>query len=122
MQRVMDRLPPGPVIIIGSDVPAITATHIARAFHTLKGADAVIGPSPDGGYWLIGLRRRPRVARIFKGVRWSHPQTLADTLRNMSGLRVSSIDELNDVDDADDFALLGCAAGRRIVSARTAAL
>lgn len=122
MQRVMDRLPPGPVIIIGSDVPGITATHIARAFYALRGVDAVIGPSPDGGYWLIGLRRRPRVARIFDGVRWSHAQTLADTLRNMTGLRVSRIDELDDVDDADDYARLGSGAGRRIVGTRTAVL
>jgi len=114
MQRVMDQLPPGPVIIIGSDVPGITAAHIARGFRMLKGADAVIGPSPDGGYWLIGLRRCPRVPRLFNGVRWSHAETRADTLRNMAGLRVRKIDELDDVDDADDYARLGRNAGRRI--------
>lgn len=117
MQRVMDQLPPGPVIIIGSDVPGITAAHIARAFHALKGADAVIGPSPDGGYWLIGLRRRPRVPQLFDGVRWSHAETCADTLKNMAGLRVSKVDELDDIDDAEDYARLGGSSGRRIVGA-----
>lgn len=115
MQRVMERLPPGPVVIIGSDVPGITAAHIARAFDALKAADVVIGPSSDGGYWLIGLRRRPRVARLFDGVRWSHAETLADTLRNARGLRVTKLDELDDVDDADDYARLRGGIGRRVL-------
>lgn len=115
MQRVMDGLPPGPVVIIGSDIPGITATHIARAFDALKAADVVIGPSSDGGYWLIGLRRRPRVVRLFDGVRWSHAETLADTLRNAGGLRVVKLDELDDVDDADDYARLRGGIGRRVL-------
>lgn len=114
MQRVMDGMPPGPVVIIGSDVPEITSDHIARAFKMLESADVVIGPSPDGGYWLVGLRRRPRVARLFDRVRWSHAETLSDTLANASGLRVRWLEQLEDVDDAGDFARLGTRAGRRI--------
>lgn len=116
MQRVMERLPPGPVVIIGSDVPGITAAHIARAFDALRAADVVIGPSSDGGYWLIGLRRRPRVVRLFDGVRWSHAETLADTLGNAGGLRVMKLDELDDVDDAEDYARLRGGIGRRVLA------
>lgn len=116
MQRVMDRLTPGPVVIIGSDVPGITAAHIARAFRALKAADAVIGPSTDGGYWLIGLRRRPRVVRLFDGVRWSHSETLADTLKNAKGLRVARLEELDDIDEPSDYVRLGGSLGRRILA------
>jgi len=120
MQRVMERMPPGPVVIIGSDVPGITAAHIGRAFAALKGADAVIGPSSDGGYWLVGLRRRPRIVRLFDGVRWSHPSTLADTLTNAEGLNVAKLEELDDVDDARDYARLNGQNGRRVQPSRFA--
>lgn len=116
MQRVMDRMPPGPVVIIGSDVPGITPGHIARAFKMLDGADVVIGPAPDGGYWLVGLRRRPRTVRLFDRVRWSHAETLADTLANASGLRVRWLEEFDDVDDARDFERLGARGARRVPS------
>ncbi|MCV0369110.1 TIGR04282 family arsenosugar biosynthesis glycosyltransferase [Filomicrobium sp.] len=116
MQRVMDGLPPGPVVIIGSDVPEIRSEHIASAFKILASADVVLGPSPDGGYWLVGLRRRPRIARIFDRVRWSHAETLSDTLANAVGLQVCWLEQLDDVDDADDLARLSERAGRRIPS------
>ena len=57
MARLFRSLPPGPVCIIGADIPGITPAHVARAFAALGAHDAVIGPAPDGGYWLIGLRR-----------------------------------------------------------------
>ncbi len=71
MQALFERLPPGPVVIVGSDIPGIGATEIARAFSLLGRADAVLGPAEDGGYWLIGLKRSPRVVRPFAAVRWS---------------------------------------------------
>ncbi len=115
MQRIMDRLPPGPVIIIGSDIPGIRAGHIREAFRALGGHDAVFGPSPDGGYWLVGLRRRPRVLATFNGVRWSAPEALADTLANLEGARVALISPLEDVDEAHDLARLAGAHGRRLL-------
>ena len=59
MGRVLRDLPPGPVVIVGSDIPALDAAHVARAFALLGGHDWVFGPATDGGYWLIGARRRP---------------------------------------------------------------
>lgn len=100
MQRLLDRAPPGPAVIIGSDIAGITAAHIARAFAALGQADAVFGPARDGGFWLAGAKRVPRVPRLFGNVRWSHPETLADALKNGRGLEVALIDELEDVDDA----------------------
>jgi len=106
MQRIMDVLPPGPVVIVGSDIPDIKPAHIAAAFRALGRADAVFGPAEDGGYWLVGLRRRPRVVDIFCEVRWSSAEALADTLRNVSGagLRHELVARLRDVDTAADFA------------------
>ena len=54
---------PAPSIIVGSDIPAIEAEHIAQAFRLLGRNDAVLGPAADGGYWLIGLKRMPKAAR-----------------------------------------------------------
>jgi rSAM/selenodomain-associated transferase 1 len=113
MQRVMDRLPPGPVLIIGSDIPGIRARHIRNAFAALGRNDAVFGPAPDGGYWLVGLKRFPRVLRAFRKVRWSTEHALADTRANLTGLRVAHIDTLDDIDDAADFARAGGRYGRR---------
>lgn len=118
MQRLMDRLPPGPVVVVGSDVPDIQALHIRHAFHLLGGAEAVFGPSPDGGYWLVGLRRRPRVPRAFAGVRWSSAHALADTLANLAGRRIAYLPTLSDVDTARDLAAAGGDHGRRVPGSR----
>lgn len=99
MTRVMGALPPGPVIIIGTDTPDIRPEHIARAFRALGCHDAVLGPASDGGYWLVGLRRRPRLPEIFQGVRWSTEFALADTLANTRRLDVAIVEILDDVDD-----------------------
>ena len=103
MGRLFERLPPGPVVIIGTDIPAIEPADIERAFKALGANDAVLGPAPDGGYWLIGLRRTPRVLKPFPGVRWSSPDTLADTRANLEGARVALLRELNDIDTAEDY-------------------
>jgi rSAM/selenodomain-associated transferase 1 len=105
MQRVFDRVNrPGPLIIAGSDVPNIGRAQVADAFRALGDADAVIGPSGDGGYWLIGLRRRPHVPRPFSGVRWSSEHTFADTLRNLGSRDLAFATPLDDVDDVHDLA------------------
>jgi len=104
MARVFDTLPTGPKIIIGADIPNIEPHYIARTFQALKAMDAVIGPAPDGGFWLVGLNgRRPRPPDLFKGVRWSTHHARADTLRAFKGLRVGQAAQLRDVDTADDL-------------------
>jgi rSAM/selenodomain-associated transferase 1 len=102
MQRLFRRLPPGPAIIVGSDIPAISPSDIARAFRLLGNGDAVFGRATDGGYWLVGLRRTPRVLAPFTNVRWSGPHALADTLRNLNGRRVAFAATLSDVDSEED--------------------
>lgn len=97
---------PGPLetLIIGSDIPGIRAQSIADAFRLLGTHDAVFGPAGDGGYWLIGLKPRNRLAGLFAAVRWSSPHALGDTLKNLGGRRVGFTEVLDDVDDAASFA------------------
>lgn len=102
MARMLDATP-GPSVLIGGDIPGIRRTHIARAFRALGDHASVIGPAPDGGFWLIGLKHPSRAPRsLFRNVRWSHPDTRADTLPTLPQ-PVALIDELADVDTASDL-------------------
>lgn len=95
---------PGPVLVIGSDIPGITRAHLSRAFRALGTAETVIGPALDGGYWLIGFRG-PHVlkAGALEGVRWSGPLARADTVASLGDLRAVEVDVLADVDEAADL-------------------
>ena len=104
MNRAMQALPPGPVVIIGSDIPDIRPAHIQQAFKALGDHDAVFGPGEDGGYWLVGLRRRPMIPSIFGDVRWSTEHALNDTLANFSdGAKIATLETLNDIDTGGDY-------------------
>lgn len=116
MQRIFANMPPGPVVIVGTDIPGIAPHHIGQAFRSLGAHDAVFGPATDGGYWLVGLRRTLKTPpRIFERVRWSGPHALRDTLANMNGVRVAMIGVLEDVDDAPSHRRLANAGGRVVL-------
>jgi rSAM/selenodomain-associated transferase 1 len=68
----------GPILILGSDSPAIPAAALAAWPALLEFAPAVLGPAEDGGYYAVGCRE-PDPA-MFDGVRWSGPDTLTQTL------------------------------------------
>lgn len=104
MARMLRRAAPGPACVIGADIPGITRPEIARAFAALGDHDAVFGPAPDGGYWLVGLRHPARQPPgIFANVRWSGPHALADSIASLPGLRMARIACLADVDGVDDL-------------------
>ena len=101
MARPFKNLPPGPVVLIGSDIPTVTADIIVAAFGVLGAHDLVFGPAADGGFWLIGAKRvRPWPRDLFKGVRWSTAHALADTRANID--RCSSVGLVNTLEDIDD--------------------
>ncbi|MBC8269661.1 MAG: TIGR04282 family arsenosugar biosynthesis glycosyltransferase [Rhodospirillaceae bacterium] len=106
MKKAMAQMPPGPVVIIGTDVPDITGGHIKTAFKALGNHDVVFGPAADGGYWLVGARRTPATPDIFSGVRWSSQHTLQDSLTKLrkEGCKVALLETLNDIDDGAAFA------------------
>jgi len=103
MKRPFETLPPGPVVLVGSDIPAMRASHIARAFDLLGRHDLVFGPARDGGFWLIGAKRwRPLPYTLFDKVLWSTPTVLADTLASIpSHVTTALAETLDDVDDAE---------------------
>jgi glycosyltransferase A (GT-A) superfamily protein (DUF2064 family) len=103
MQRIFDFCGRGPVIIAGTDIPFLTRGIIAKAFRELHRADAVFGPAEDGGYWLAGLRRRPKRLAPFENVRWSSPHALTDTLNNLGTHRIAFADTLFDIDAEADY-------------------
>lgn len=111
MFRLFEALPPGPVVIVGSDIPGISRGRVFAAFRALGANDWVFGPAEDGGYWLVGARRRPVIRNPFQGVRWSTAQTLEDTLANIRAANlpdnnVAFVERLRDVDTGADFAQL----------------
>lgn len=105
MLRVFHRCGHGPIVIIGADIPDITPKLINTAFKKLGSHDAVFGPAPDGGYWLIGLKRgvQPVPRNLFQNVRWSSPHTLADTMGNLGNAKIALIKELQDIDVLNDM-------------------
>lgn len=104
MGRALRAAPAGPVCVIGGDIPDITAPRIAEAFAALGRNDAVFGPAPDGGYWLIGLRRvRAVPPTLFAGVRWSSAHALADTVASLPDHRIARVATLRDVDTVADL-------------------
>ena len=111
MRRAVASCPPGPVVLVGSDIPALTASHIADAFRFLGDHDLVFGPAADGGFWLVGARRSPRLPPLFGPVRWSGPHALADVLRNLP--RRVSVGFAARLDDVDDGAAYRRIAPRR---------
>ena len=104
MGRMLRAAPAGPVCVIGADIPGVTAARVADAFRALGSHDAVFGPAPDGGYWLVGLKRsRPVAPTLFHGVRWSTADALGDTIKTLPGARIAFVDRLRDVDTASDL-------------------
>jgi len=90
------------VVLVGTDIPAVTADDLEQALDALHSANVVLGPSLDGGYWLIGL---DRPAGVFEAVPWGTPQVRRRTLALAAerGLRVSELRPLRDLDTPDDL-------------------
>lgn len=93
---------PGPVVLVGSDIPGLRARHIASAFRALGRSQAVLGPAADGGFWLVGFRKAPR-HNPFRGIAWSRPDTMAMTQAALAPMRVALLETLEDVDDAEAY-------------------
>ena len=104
MRRALAACPPGPAVLVGGDIPALGARHVTAAFRLLGRHDLVFGPAEDGGFWLVGARRRPRLPPLFERVRWSGPYALADTLAGLPRrVTVGFLERLEDVDDGEAY-------------------
>ena len=102
----VQRVEHGRGLVLGTDSPTLPTGHLVAAARALDRADVVLGPAPDGGYWLVGAR--VPLGGAFDGVRWSSEHALADTL--LGARRVDATVELvapwYDVDTPDDLRLL----------------
>ena len=93
------------VVIIGTDCVMITEEDLETAFSLLSGGqfEAVLGPATDGGYYLLGLRRKTDA--IFQDMQWSSARVFKETERRMreNGLRHAVMRELSDIDEEKDI-------------------
>jgi len=93
------------VICIGADCPSLLPIHFEQAREALRSdqCDVVLGPSTDGGYYLIGLRQPDHA--LFNNVRWSSAQTLEDTIANAreAELKVHTLEKMSDIDEIEDL-------------------
>ena len=91
------------VVLIGTDCPTLQSQHLNEAFEALTDSDLVLGPATDGGYYLIGMKRRADY--LFEGISWSTSQVLTETLNVASqhGLTTTLLQELNDIDTSEDW-------------------
>lgn len=95
------------VLLIGTDCADLQRTDLQEAFAGLaEGADAVLGPAADGGYWLLGLRRWEGV--LFEGMPWGTAAVLGRTRAALAGLgwRWRELPLRHDVDRPEDLAYL----------------
>ncbi len=90
-------------VIIGTDVPELNASIIESAFHQLADHDVVLGPSTDGGYYLLGMK--PPVKEVFDGIEWSSEKVFAQTVKCLqtSLLSYARLPEFADVDTEKDY-------------------
>jgi rSAM/selenodomain-associated transferase 1 len=93
-------------VLVGVDIPGLSADIITNAFKLLDGCDVVFGPASDGGYYLVGLKTA--VEEIFTGIQWSTRTTLRETLSKAkeAGLSIDLTDILSDIDRPEDLGRL----------------
>lgn len=91
------------VVIIGSDCFDLSYHHIENAFLALNDHDAVIGPSKDGGYYLLGMKKY--IPQLFSDIEWSTPEVFEKTVQHFKStdLSFTTLDVLNDIDTIEDL-------------------
>jgi len=92
-------------IIIGSDIPRLNILAISIAFKKLKTSDIVIGPSYDGGFWLLGVSSKKKYPSPFNNIRWSTKNALSDLIINLKKMKISYkfTHTLRDIDNKADY-------------------
>ncbi len=99
-----------PILLIGTDLPSISRLDLIQAIKILNHKDMVLGPSTDGGYWLIGLSKKllkPLCLWPFSGISWGTDQVLKETIQsaNLNKIDYQLLQTKNDVDTIIDLSL-----------------
>jgi rSAM/selenodomain-associated transferase 2/rSAM/selenodomain-associated transferase 1 len=102
------------IVLVGTDCPQMTAFHVEEAFYSLKTHDIVIGPSEDGGYYMIGLNQI--VPELFLSMDWGTSEVFKKTMERAKqrNLRVRVLGMLSDVDTPDDLPVWDLVSGQFI--------
>ena len=93
-------------VLVGTDSPTLPLEFVDQAFDRLEGAEVVLGPATDGGYYLVGCAGR--VPPIFEGIAWGESRVLAETIARLSdpACRLAMLPPWYDVDTLDDWRML----------------
>ncbi len=107
-KRVKNFKNPRTTILIGTDVPNICPSDIFSALNCLNKNELVIGPSKDGGYWLIGFSNdilNYEISWTFSGIEWGENSVLEETLKRvrLKGIKYELIEEKKDIDNISDL-------------------
>ena len=91
------------IVLIGSDLPDIHATHITNGLQALSANNIIFGPAIDGGYYLIGMTKMFEF--VFENKPWSQSNLLTETLAelNQNAITYSLLESLNDIDTVEDL-------------------
>jgi rSAM/selenodomain-associated transferase 2/rSAM/selenodomain-associated transferase 1 len=111
-------------VIIGSDIPGISAAIVQQAFNALQKNDLVLGPARDGGYYLIGLKNTlspENYSRLFAGINWGTAEVISQTLEIAKTLKLRYVllEKLDDVDGPEDLQFWESARGAAVQPAGT---
>jgi rSAM/selenodomain-associated transferase 2/rSAM/selenodomain-associated transferase 1 len=92
----------GRAVLIGTDIPRLNMSHLESAFNALENKDLVLGPSTDGGYWLMGLRRP---VDLFQDIEWGTENVLEKTVLRAKeySMSIHQLELLMDIDTAEDL-------------------
>lgn len=92
-------------VLVGGDIPDLPVSLIHKAFQALESSDTVFVPVSDGGYCLVGARKDALLAPIFEGMRWSHSQVMAETIKRAKAHKISYqlLSGWHDIDTPEDF-------------------
>jgi rSAM/selenodomain-associated transferase 1 len=107
-------------LLTGTDLPALPRAHLVEALKLIKSHDVVLGPTTDGGYYLIGLHKM--VPALFDGIAWSTASVFAETKKKIetAGLSLGLLPECRDMDTLDDLkAFIGLCGKDKAMTKRT---
>ena len=89
------------IVVIGTDSPDLATQRIQEALQSLQNHDAVIGPTEDGGYYLLGLSKM--IPAVFENIPWSTNEVFQKTLKQLHGYKTHILESHYDVDVIEDL-------------------
>jgi rSAM/selenodomain-associated transferase 1 len=92
-------------VLLGSDLPDLSAIVLEEAFSALEDSDGVLGPSVDGGYYLVGFRKKGFCPAVFDGIPWSTERVFPESVSRFHEARrtVALLPPARDLDTPEDL-------------------